>query len=312
MTVGELQEALANHLKDPTMRRLYSHQLLEFINSAARDALGVGFYVALEDNESVSLSSSTYDYDVPASFALIHDIWQETTAASGVFDLWIPHNHWHLRYNSSSPQISFDQDLFSITASRVLKILGQARPSEYSLARVGVNEVQRVSHDGTGGTFTLSFAGQTTGNINWNATAADVDTALTALSNITSVTTTGGDLPTAVDITFTDPGAQNVAAMTADDALLTGDTVGVTLVTVTQGRLAGAAGATTIDLGLEAFLRERALSYAAIYLALTAEGEEAGRYDQMAANSWQRSNVFIERQGAHFQPRVYSRVVPSR
>jgi hypothetical protein len=49
------------------------------------------------------------------------------------------------------------------------------------------NEVQRVGFDSgafslTGGTFTLTYDGQTTGNIAYNATAATVKTALEALS----------------------------------------------------------------------------------------------------------------------------------
>jgi len=49
-----------------------------------------------------------------------------------------------------------------------------------------VNEVQKIAIQGTatGGTFTLTYAGQTTSAIAYNASAATVDTALEALSNI--------------------------------------------------------------------------------------------------------------------------------
>jgi parallel beta-helix repeat protein len=52
----------------------------------------------------------------------------------------------------------------------------------------GVNEVQQatVSGDPTGGTFTLSFRGQTTGSIAYNASAAEVASALEALSTVGS------------------------------------------------------------------------------------------------------------------------------
>lgn len=59
----------------------------------------------------------------------------------------------------------------------------------------GRNEKQRVTIPGTatGGTFTLTFDGQTTGAIAYNASAATVDAALEALSNIAAgdVTVTG-------------------------------------------------------------------------------------------------------------------------
>ena len=90
-------------------------------------------------------------------------------------------------------------------------------------------EVQEVSNDATGGTFTLTFSGQTTAAINYNATAATVESALEALSNITDVTVTGSG--TSSDpwlVAFVDPGSVNVAEMTADDTNMTGGTSTIT------------------------------------------------------------------------------------
>jgi hypothetical protein len=105
-----------------------------------------------------------------------------------------------------------------------------------------VNETQRITITGTptSGTFTLTFNGQTTGNIARNATAANVVTALEALSNIApgDVSATGGALPgTAVDVTFAGAYAGvNVPQMTADGTLLGGGTdPAVAVTTVTQG-----------------------------------------------------------------------------
>ena len=57
----------------------------------------------------------------------------------------------------------------------------------------GLNEVQRVTIAGTatGGTFTLTFDGQTTGTIAYNAAAATVEAAIEALSNVDDVDVTG-------------------------------------------------------------------------------------------------------------------------
>lgn len=71
----------------------------------------------------------------------------------------------------------------------------------------GTNERQTIDllNGPTGGTFTLTFDGQTTGSIAYNASASAVDSALEALSNIASsdLTTTGGPLPgTAVTVDF--------------------------------------------------------------------------------------------------------------
>lgn len=89
----------------------------------------------------------------------------------------------------------------------------------------------------TGGTFTLTFDGVTTGTIAFDATAAAVQTALEGLSNVApgDVIATGGPFPgTAVTVQFV--GAYegiNVPEMTADDALLTGGTTPTVTVTTT-------------------------------------------------------------------------------
>ncbi|MET7395612.1 hypothetical protein ABZS66_19190 [Dactylosporangium sp. NPDC005572] len=103
-------------------------------------------------------------------------------------------------------------------------------------------EVQTVTITGTptGGTYTLTFNGQTTAAIPYNATAAQVKTALEALSTIGAgnVTTAGGPHPgTAVTVTFVGTLANtNVAQMTANSAGLTGgSTPTVTVTTTTAG-----------------------------------------------------------------------------
>ncbi len=96
-----------------------------------------------------------------------------------------------------------------------------------------------MEHDGTGGTFTLSlFGGTPTAAIAWNANAAAVKSALELLAEIGEVNVTGGALPTSVSIEFVDPGPSNIPLLVADDALLTGDTLGVTIAQVQPGSLA--------------------------------------------------------------------------
>ncbi|MFD6770601.1 hypothetical protein ACFWC6_30760 [Micromonospora chalcea] len=102
-------------------------------------------------------------------------------------------------------------------------------------------EVQTVTITGTptGGTYTLTYSGQTTAAIPYNATAAQVRTALEALSNVGAgnVTTSGGPHPgTAVSVTFTGALANtNVAQMTASGASLTGGSSPTVTVTTATG-----------------------------------------------------------------------------
>lgn len=105
-------------------------------------------------------------------------------------------------------------------------------------ANVTQQEIQSITNDATGGTFTLSFEGQVTGVIVFNAAASVIKTALELLSTITEVLVTGGALPTDVLVEFVTPGPSNVPLMVADDALLTGETLGSTILEVQGGQLA--------------------------------------------------------------------------
>lgn len=89
----------------------------------------------------------------------------------------------------------------------------------------GVNEVQTVTipTTATGGTYTLTYSGQTTGAIAYNANAATVQTALLALSNLDTgdVVVSGGPGGTAaLVITFGGTLAEtNVGQITATGSL---------------------------------------------------------------------------------------------
>lgn len=103
------------------------------------------------------------------------------------------------------------------------------------------SEVQRITVTGTptGGTFTLTYASQTTAPIAYNATGATIVAALEALSNIGvgDVTATGGPLPgTPVDISFVGAlGGINVTQMTATPSFTGGTSPAIAVTTVTPG-----------------------------------------------------------------------------
>lgn len=105
----------------------------------------------------------------------------------------------------------------------------------------GTSEKQTITITGspTGGTFTLTYSAQQTAPIPYNATAAQVQSALEALSNIApgDVWCTGGNLPaTPVVVEFAGTLYGDVALMTANSASLTGgSTPTATPATTTAG-----------------------------------------------------------------------------
>lgn len=105
-----------------------------------------------------------------------------------------------------------------------------------------VDEVQTVTLTGSpaGGTFTLTFDGEQTAGIAYNATAGAVQTALEALPNVDpgDVVVTGGPGPgTPYVVTFDGAlGGQSVSLMTANGAALTGGTTpAASVAQTTQG-----------------------------------------------------------------------------
>jgi hypothetical protein len=110
-------------------------------------------------------------------------------------------------------------------------------PYPVMLGAGGANEVQRATITGvpTGGTFTLTYAGQTTTAIAYNATFGAVQTALEALSNLApgDVVVTGGPGP-ATPFGGTLAG-KDVAAMTATGTFTGGTTPAIAVTTITPG-----------------------------------------------------------------------------
>ncbi|MEW2393060.1 hypothetical protein AB0933_32335 [Streptomyces venezuelae] len=115
------------------------------------------------------------------------------------------------------------------------------------------NEVQTLTVTGgpTGGTFTITWSGQTTSALAYNATAAQVQTALEALSNIApgDVTVTGA---AGGPWTLTWGGTQlgeDVAAPTTTESFTGGTSPDITIATTTAGGAATASDGSQVFAG---------------------------------------------------------------
>ncbi|MFE7547091.1 hypothetical protein [Streptomyces gardneri] len=115
------------------------------------------------------------------------------------------------------------------------------------------NEVQTLTVTGapTGGTFTITYSGQTTAAIAYNATAAVVQTALEALSNVNP-----GDIVVTGNAggpwTLTYGGqylGENVAAVTTTESFTGGTTPDITIATTLGGDTATATDGSQIFAG---------------------------------------------------------------
>lgn len=108
-------------------------QLLTFINDAALDLRNSGWLKILADDESIEFSTNDYDYDVPSSFAFIHELRVENTSLTpATFDEIVDRHFWRISEDvAGTPEIVF-HTAFPIPSGRKLKVLGQERPSLYT------------------------------------------------------------------------------------------------------------------------------------------------------------------------------------
>lgn len=140
-------------------------------------------------------------------------------------------------------------------------------PSD-TTAAAGTDEVQTVTISGspTGGTFTLTFGGQTTTALAYNATAGDVRRALEALSTIgEGNVTVSGNAGGPYIVTFVyDLGSANQAIMTAAHTFTGGSSPNIAVAETT----AGVAG-TTIK---RVIMDSRALTFDRQTSEVTTEG----------------------------------------
>jgi len=134
------------------------------------------------------------------------------------------------------------QDVYNLSTAVVFKqrVMAAIVHAAIIIYNEVANEVQSIITTGnpTGGTFTLTFNGQTTASIPFNATAGQIQAVLQALSNVGAgnVICTSGPLPGAVSVTFSGTlGGSPQNIMTHTDALTGGSAPAVAISRTTAG-----------------------------------------------------------------------------
>ncbi|MBW7990121.1 MAG: flagellar hook-basal body complex protein [Planctomycetes bacterium] len=164
-----------------------------------------------------------------------------------------------------------------------------------------VNEVQTISSTATGGTFTMSFGDQTTAALTWDDSAADIQTALEALSTIGTgnVACAGGPLPAGVTATLgVTLAGQDVAMITVDNTNMTGGTASVAETTTgraAQGVLGSTATASLINGQLR--ITDTASGYSKSDLVMAYSGDDTltmpGYFEMLAVGGEEVKSVNI-------------------
>ena len=143
----------------------------------------------------------------------------------------------------------------------------------------GVNEVQTITINATGGTFTITFNGATTGSLNFNASAGTVQTALQGLSTIGTGNATVSLVGSVYTVTFVGSLAStNVNQMTTDASKLTGGAKTATVATIVDGQAGGTTtGVVKIAMGNGRIGDER---FVYVFMGTPPGNNTAPNYDQ--------------------------------
>lgn len=198
-------------------------------------------FVAKIDGDDTAADSSLTFYEDSTLADIEEDLAKGTSGVIAIFSKGdVPGGKgldvFPVKVASNSKGYSTGNEAAMITVQFVITdrpALNQTVPS------IGTDEVQTVTITGTpsGGTFTLTFSGQTTSAIVYNASASAVQSALEALSNIApgDVTVTGSN---GGPYTVTFNGAYDgtdVPQMTATASLTGGTSPAVAVATTTPG-----------------------------------------------------------------------------
>ena len=275
LTVDELTNELAHHLQDPAHQMVNRNQLLAFINSAAWDVANEGWNVDLQDDESIYIATATFEYAIPTGFSFMHDLWEEGTPVDVVSNL---------------------NEVLDTTETGVDVVDGTL---------YAVNDRIRIDNE-------------------WMLVTAIVVNTLTVTRAILGTTAATHALATAI---FRGPGTYynwipwarwqmkvggaNAPTLWLDDQLFTIN-IGRRIRLLGQGRpTTEYIGKGTIDTGMESFIRERAVAYAARNMSRHG-GQHATQYAQLAQEAWETSEMMLKHQAELFQPKRTSRKVPGR
>lgn len=191
-----------------------------------------GTYQLTFDGETTSaLAWNASDHDVIAALESLSTIGSGNVVVTGA------------GISDSPMTIEFQGELsdqnVSLVSADASALTGTSSIATTTVQQGSYNEQQTLQPSGliSGGTFTLSFEGETTAAIAWNADAAQIQSALEALKTIPagSVVIEGGTLASgSMNIEFTGSLTQrDVSDLVVDTASLVGGSLGVA--TVQQG-----------------------------------------------------------------------------
>ena len=130
----DLRTAVALRIHDASKAELSDANLIIVANMAVDDLTVEGIVLPLAEDESLEFAADTYAYSVPATFAYIKELREETAISSGLYPQVIHPTLWRLTIETgTTPIIQFDSTEYDLPAATInLKVVGQQRVAQLS------------------------------------------------------------------------------------------------------------------------------------------------------------------------------------
>ena len=132
MDWGELKRRVAALAHDPEMTLISEALYAQFLDDAVDDLKSSGWLLPIEEDESLTMAADTYQYDVPADFAYIQDLFEEDSSTADLYTESLPQHMWKPGYDGGNPTIEFNANLWTPVLGKSIKVVGQKRPSKYT------------------------------------------------------------------------------------------------------------------------------------------------------------------------------------
>ncbi len=132
-TLAALKKRIAFLAQDPTMQVIPSDQYGDFINDAVADLTMHGWLTPIVEDTSLTMAESTYVYSIPASWAYIWRIYEESDTSPTTYDIVLPKHQYRFGLTAAAtPSLILDGDLWYPRSGKAFKLVGQKRPATYS------------------------------------------------------------------------------------------------------------------------------------------------------------------------------------
>lgn len=131
-TILSLIDSIQAGIRGPDEIEISIAQVQTFINDAVQEARSSGWHLPIEDDESITFASNTYEYNVPATFAYVYMLRiEDDTTTPSTWNTILEHHLWDIRIDDGVPKYFIHRGV-GLPVPMKLKTVGQKRLTIYS------------------------------------------------------------------------------------------------------------------------------------------------------------------------------------